>query len=130
MRKNLKKGKTKIKKGKLPKRTSRKNVSKPTVRTSVSNLSKELTTLSSLTHLKIENPKIIAPEKGEKDLALKTLQMIYENSTLSGDETQVFRSFIERYESKGMKKEELYSFLSENPSIRRKIWENITFGEE
>ncbi len=92
-------------------------------------LSKEVE-LSSSTHLQIDRPKIVAPEKGEKDLALKTLQMIYENSSMSGNETQVFKSFLERFEFRTMDKEELYSFLSDNPSIRRKIWENITFGEE
>lgn len=92
-------------------------------------LSKEVE-ISKSNHLIIDQPKIVAPEKGERDLALKTLQMIYENSSLSGNETQVFKSFLERFETRNMKKEELYSFLSENPSIRRKIWENITFGEE
>jgi hypothetical protein len=131
MKKRLKKTKAKAKKGKLQKRTSgKKIVARRNVKSSVSKLSNELAALSSATHLRIENVKIVAPEKGERDLALKTLQMIYENSALSGDETQVFRSFLERYESRSMDKEELYSFLSENPSIRRKIWENITFGEE
>lgn len=84
-------------------------------------------TLSSESHLAISKPKVIAPTEKEKLLAIKTLSMIHQNGELSGDDSKVFQSFLERFHADSMEKEDLYSFLRDNPSIRRRIWESSIF---
>ena len=86
-------------------------------------------TLSSSSHLRVEKPKVIAPSVSEKSLALKTLSMIYQNSEFSGDETKVYKGFMDKYKEGSMKKEDLYAFLRDNPSIRKKIWESDIFEQ-
>ncbi|MFA6530611.1 MAG: hypothetical protein WCT31_02685 [Candidatus Micrarchaeia archaeon] len=84
-------------------------------------------TLSSESHLSISKPKVIAPTEKEKLLAIKTLSMIHQNGELSGDDSRVFQSFLERFHADSMEKEDLYTFLRDNPSIRRKIWDSSIF---
>jgi len=83
--------------------------------------------LSEISHLRIDKPKVIAPSSHEKNLALKTLSMIYQNSELSGDESKVFRNFLERFKQEDMEKADLYEFLRSNPGIRRKFWDAELF---
>jgi hypothetical protein len=77
--------------------------------------------------ISIEGAKQVAPTVSERNMAFKTLHMIYQNTEFSGDENKVFQNFLERYHESGMKKEELFDFLRSNPAIRRKLWESDVF---
>lgn len=119
MRKMKKTSKTRMK-TKTRKRTS----SGATHRPAVSIRSK---TASPAARISIRNAKVVAPTVSERNMAFKTLHMIYQNTEFSGDENKVFRGFLERYHENGMKKEALYDFLRSNPAIRRKLWESDVF---
>jgi len=93
------------------------------------NFADKSVTLSGSSHLMVDKPKVIAPSVSEKSLALKTLSMIYQNSEFSGDETKVYKGFMDKYKEGSMKKEDLYAFLRDNPSIRKKIWESDIFEQ-
>ncbi|MBI5051562.1 hypothetical protein HZC08_02270 [Candidatus Micrarchaeota archaeon] len=67
--------------------------------------------------------RVIAPTVDERNIGLKTLVMLNQDGNFSKDESKVFNSFLDRFASSNMEKEDMYKFLVENPSIRRKIWE-------